>query len=186
MKLVQILLSHFLSAWVFYILVVVLLENQKRRRVRRWLLSRYGEFKADLVRHYLSLLGQSYDRELVEKLENPRTFAAFFQEPFSSDQTRWHAVHNALYEWELPEIRQYCQSFVSDCDLAIGLSGELTDEAASVLRSVNLVSMRANLAEPDYDQIKSLLVVLFSLHCPWPILDGRVHDDLWKKRIERV
>ena len=71
-----------------------------------------------------------------------------------------------LYERGLPEIRQYCQSFVSDCDLAVGLSGELTDEATSILRNIDLVLMRANLAEPDYDQIKSLLGVLFPLHCP--------------------
>lgn len=176
----------YISAWIFNLLVVVAPDMRRRRRVREWLQNRYNSLKDNLVQHYLALIGYSHEPALIMELRDPNAFSAFFSANYREGQSRWHAVHNALYEWGIREIRFYCQAFVSECDLAVGLAGELTADSERLLRRVNLVLMRAILAEPDYDQIKALLLMLFPLHCPWSFLDGEVHDDAFIKDIKNL
>jgi len=123
---------------------------------------------------------------LIERLRDAQCFSDYFHERYSKDQTRWHAVHNGLYEYGIPEIRAHCQAFVSDCDLAVGLVGELTSEAARVLSQVRFIVLRSNVAEPEYDDIKALLMLLYPLHCPWSFLDGEIHKDRLLRDIERI
>lgn len=176
----------YISAWIFNLLVVVAPDVRRRRRVRAWLQNRYNSLKDNLVRHYLALINYSHEPALIIELRDPNAFSAFFSGKYCQGQSRWHAVHNALYEWGIPEIRFYCQSFVSECDMAVGLAGELTADSERLLSRINLVLMRAILAEPDYDEIKALLLMLFSLHCPWSFLDGEVHEDVFVKDIEKL
>jgi hypothetical protein len=167
----------YFSSWIFNILVVVLPAYTKRRRMRAWLASRYSAFKDDLVRVYLGAIRQSYDSDLIEGLRDPAKFSDYFAERFAPDQNRWHAVHNGLYEWGLSQIRFHCRLFLSEYDLSIGLLGDLDSKSLGRYGYVRAMLSKAEIIEPDYDDVKSLLGMLYPIHCPWSFLDGKIHED---------
>jgi hypothetical protein len=168
----------YFASWIFNVLVVVIPAWTRRRHLRDWLEQRYLDFKDALTKLYLSLLQQSWNWDLILSLRDPNFFSDYFSENISPDQTRWHAVHNALYDHGLQEIRLRCQLFIGDCDLTMGLIGDLDSDFLDLYARLRDILSFASIAEVNYDDIKSLLSRLFPLHCPWSILDGEIKPDI--------
>ena len=40
--------------------------------------------------------------------------------------------------------------------------------------------------QPEYDDIKAALLMLYPVHCPWNVLDGKPADDTIGKMIDRI
>ncbi|MES2157335.1 MAG: hypothetical protein V4512_05995 [Pseudomonadota bacterium] len=167
----------YFSSWIFNILVVVCPAYAKRRRMKAWLAARYLQFKDSLVVVYLGAIGSSYNPEIIAELRDPETFRDYFSARYSSDQTRWHAVHNKLYEWGVSDIRFHCRLFISEYDLAIGMLGDMEASLMKRYGDAREALSRVEILEAEYDDVKRLLNLLFSIHCPWSFLDGKIHKD---------
>lgn len=176
----------YFASWIFNLLVVVIPLHAKRRRMKNWLAGRYLAFKDDLVCVYLSAINTSYDSDLIESLRNPKVFSDYFSERYSTDQNRWHAVHNALYEQGLSDIRFHCRVFLSEYDLVVGLVGDLDSALMYRYGHVRSMLLKTELAQPEYDSIKSLLNMLYPIHCPWSFLDGKIHQDFIMDGIKSI
>jgi len=70
-----------------------------------------------------------------------------------------------------------CQIFISDCDLAIGLIGDVGEDFMSLYGQIREILSFSSIAEPNYDDVKRLLNTLFALHCPWSVIDGDIKTD---------
>src|SRR6185312_6082130 len=92
----------FLISYVFFLLVVALPERLTRRRTARLLKHQFRTFKLACIEIYLGAIGDVYDSDLPEKLLDAAVFRDYFSEQYSSNQNRWHAVHNGLYEYGVP------------------------------------------------------------------------------------
>lgn len=176
----------YLVSYVFYVLVVFLPTERRRRESRVWLRQQYAELKLRLIEIYLGAIGDPWDSQLPQKLLDPREFSNYFGQKHTPDQTRWHAVHNGLYEDGLPQIAMECQLFVREVQFTLSTIGFENPEAIDFLNRLARRMSRVAMLKSEYDDIKGLLHFLFSLHCPWSILDGKMAPDRVAAIIESI
>ena len=176
----------YLVSYVFFLLVVAVPEHARRLRTKRWLELSYRSFKLSCIEIYLSAIGDSWDSELPEPLLDPVRFGDYFSARFSKDQNRWHAVHNGLYEYGLPQLITECEIFSREIQFTL-IKLNLEDERVSqylVRLSRNLVRLKTS--EPGYDDIKRLLNFLYPMHSHWSWLDDIKGVDPVGEMIARI
>lgn len=176
----------YLVSYLFFLLVVVIPEGIRKRRTKGWLELSYRTFKLSCIEIYLSAIGDSWDSELPESLLDSARFRDYFSERFSPDQTRWHAVHNGLYEYGVPHLITECEIFSREIQFSL-IKLNLEDER--VMRylarlSASLVRLKAS--SPQYDDIKRLLGFLYPMHSHWSWLDGIKEVDPVAEMIARI
>lgn len=178
--------AGYLISYIFFLLVVAIPDVSTRRRTARLLAAHYRAFKLACIEIYLSAIGDSWDAELPEQLLDPTAFAEYFSGRYSTTQARWHAVHNGLYEYGVPQLVLECELFAREIEYTlIKLNVEDTDVAAFLKRlSRSLTRLRTS--APTYDDVKRLLNFLYPLHSHWSVLDGYVGRDPVAEMIERL
>lgn len=160
-----------------YVLVVRLPSWQKKNRLKAHLLRRYDDLKGQCITHLLWACKEPAESTLVDRLKSQEAFKAFFEQPVSADQNRWHAVLNGLTE-------DYVQSLVRDLDLFRGeLDYTLTavevadEEVFSFLRNLTQVLQGSRHWSEREDQLKPLSQFMWSMFAGWSFVSGYTGRD---------
>ncbi len=176
----------YLVSYIFYLLVVVIPDQLRRRRTRRWLRYHYDMFKLSCIEIYLSAIGEPWDSELPSTLLAPEIFSDYFSARFSPDQMRWHAVHNGLYEYGLPQLVVECELLAREIEFSLIKLDLQDDDIALFLKRFSRTLTRLKTSSPSYDDIKRLLSVLYPLHSHWSWIDGDRGRDPVGEMIARI
>jgi hypothetical protein len=113
-------------------------------------------------------------------------FRDYFSGRFSVDQNRWHAVHNGLYKYGLPQLVTECEIFAREIQFTL-IKLNLDDErAARFLARLSGNLVRLKTSAPEYDDIKRLLNFLYPLHSHWSWLDDIKGVDPVGEMIARI
>src|SRR5690348_6302735 len=83
----------YLVSLIFWILVVLLPDIQRRRMLRKSLEERYRYFRSGIVGVLLSASEGTYDLDNRDKLTEPSEFRRYFSE---NDDEKWYAALNGL------------------------------------------------------------------------------------------
>lgn len=127
----------YVVSFIFYIMVVVLPENRKRRFYKKRLINRYRWFREnviDILMNCYEAYRRKYDhkgelkyynvqRELIEKLVDYEEFRSFFQ---ANENQNWYAVLNGM---------QYEEGYLGDLYVEFQL---LSDEISFVLNNIDI------------------------------------------------
>lgn len=169
-----------------YFLVVRLQEIDKRKRVRRNLNLQYDSFKRQCVEIFFSALGQSYDPELIDSLKQPDKFKQFFKEPFSAEQSRWDAVANGLDTDKIGSLIVEFEIFIAEVRFTLIAIDVENEKAFVFLKRLANILYRARNCSPEYEGVKSLLGLMWSLFAGWSFIDGYTKEDVTADMIETL
>ena len=176
----------YLISYIFFVLVVVIPDRTATRRTARLLANHFRVFKLACIEIYLSAIGDSWESELPERLLEPAAFRDYFTARYSESQTRWHAVHNGLYDYGVPELVLECELFAREIEYTL-IKLNIEDEGvASFLKRLMRSLLRLRNSEPNYDNVKRLLNFLYPIHSHWSWLDGYVGRDPVGEMIARL
>lgn len=167
----------YLVSYMFFLLVVALPGAVRRRRMAGWLAVHYRGFKLACIQIYLRAIGDSWDSDLPEQLLDPHAFREYFSAWYSSDQTRWHAVHNGLYDYGIPRLVMECELFGREIEFTLIKLEVPSDEVVLFLKHLTRQLMRLKISEPDCDDVKHLLNFLYPVHSHWSWIEGYVGRD---------
>ena len=171
-------LSVGLLASVFmYYLVVRVPELKKRRRIRANLATAYESFKKDSIAVYLRCLEHSYPAELPGTLTSQVAFRDFFKQPFASGQDRWHGVANGLNDDRLRALVIELEILMQEIHFTLSAVDVQDRRAFEFLKRLSQVLYRSKNWTTDYDDVKSMLRFLWSVHTGWSWLDGYADSD---------
>jgi len=176
----------YLVSLLFFVLVVAIPATVTRRRTARLLSNHYRSFKLACVEIYLSAIGDSWDSELPEQLLDAAEFSNYFSQRFSCDQTRWHAVHNGLYDYGVPELVLECELFAREIEYTLLKLNIDDDDVALFLKRLSRSLIRLRTSTPTYDDVKRLLNFLYPIHSHWSWLEGYVGRDPVAEMIVRL
>ena len=166
-----------LASLLMYVLVVRVPENSKRRRVKANLAAAYESFKRDSIAIYLGCFMQSYPFELPSQLADQRRFREFFKEPFTDGQTKWDAVANNLTETRLKALVVELEILMTEVHFTLTSIDVQDSRAFGFLKSLARIIYRSKNWTTDYDDVKSLLGFLWSLHTGWNWVTGYAESD---------
>jgi hypothetical protein len=123
---------------------------------------------------------------IPEQLLEPAVFRDYFSASYSESQNRWHAVHNGLYEYGVPELVLECELFAREIEYTL-IKPNIEDEGvASFLKRLSRSLLRLRNTEPTYDDVKRLLNFLYPIHSHWSWLEGYVGRDPIGEMIARL
>ena len=176
----------YLVSLIFYVLVVAIPDRMRRRRTARWLKLHHQNFKRGCIGIYLSTIGDSWDSELPESLLEPKAFRQYFLARHTPNQSRWHAVHNGLYEYGLPQLITECELFAHELEYTLLKLDISDDDIVLFIKRLSRSLRRLKTASPTYDDIKQLLNVLYPLHANWDWGAGYLDEDPIGTRLAKL
>lgn len=121
-----------------------------------------------------------------EQLLDPNAFREYFAARYSSDQTRWHAVHNGLYEYGIPQLIVECELFAREIEFTLMKLDIINDGVVLFLKRLSRQLLRLRSSQPEYDDVKRLLNVLYPMHSNWSWAEGYVGRDPVAEMIDRL
>jgi hypothetical protein len=163
---------------VIYFLVVRLPERDTRRRVRRNLQHQYDSFKEGCIRIFLGAMGQACDSTLIDALEEREQFRRFFTEPFSPGQTRWDAVANGLHAENIKSLIGEFEILIAEVRFTLIAVDVENQEIFDFLKDLANGLYRARNCSPEYDGVRSLLRLMWSLYAGWSFVEGYIKRDV--------
>jgi hypothetical protein len=171
-------LSVGLLASVFmYYLVVRVPERSKRRRLRVNLAETYKSFKEDSIAVYLGCFMPSYPGDLPRTLSEQTKFREFFKEQHVPGQDRWHAVANGLNEYRLKLLVVELEILMQEIHFTLSAIDVQDHRSFQFLKRLAKIIYRSKNWTTDYDDVKSLMGFLWSLHAGWSWADGYAESD---------
>ena len=171
-----------LASLLMYVLVVRLPENSKRKRVKANLAAAYESFKRDSIAIYLGCFMQSHPADLPTQLTDQKRFREFFKEPFADGQTKWDAVANNLTETRLKTLVVELEILMNEVHFTLTTIDVQDSRAFGFLKSLSRIIYRSKNWTTEYEDVKSMLEFLWSLHTGWDWVTGYAESD----PIERV
>jgi hypothetical protein len=169
-----------------YLLVVWLPERDKRKRIRRSLQRQYDSFKEGCIRVFLNAMGQGYDPALIDGLKDREQFMQFFKEPFSSRQTRWHAVTNGFHAENIKSLIVEFEILIAEVRFTLIAVDVENQEVFDFLKDLATFLYRARNCSPEYEGIKSLLRLMWSVYAGWSFIEGYIKKDVIADMIEAM
>lgn len=171
-------LSVGILAGVFmYYLVVRMPERGKRRRLRTNLIETYKSFKEDSIAVYLGCFMSSYPAELPKTLSEQTEFRRFFKEQHSPGQDRWHAVANGLDDYRLKTLVVELEILMQEIHFTLSAIDIHDHSAFQFLKRLSQIIYRSKNWTTDYDDVKSMMGFLWSLHTGWSWAEGYAESD---------
>lgn len=166
-----------LASIFMYYLVVRIPEYQKRRRLRANLATTYLSFKEDSIAIYLSCIMGSYPSVLPNQLSDQVEFRSFFKEQHTPDQDRWQAVANGLNDERLRRLLIELEILAQEIHFTLSATDVQDQRAFQFLKRLTHIIYRGKNWTTDYDDVKSLMRFLWSLHTGWSWIDGYPDSD---------
>lgn len=166
-----------LASTFMYYSVVRVPEYNKRRRLRANLAATYKSFKEECIAVYLSCFMTSYPSELPRKLSEQAAFRKFFEEQHTSDQDRWHAVANGLNDYRLKTLIIELEILMQEIHFTLGAIDVQDQRAFQFFKALSQVLYRSKNWTTDYDDVKSMMRFLWSVHTGWNWIDDYPNTD---------
>lgn len=171
---------------IIYALVVWLPERNKRERVRRNLQLQYDAFKEECICIFLSALGGGYGLDEINRLKDRDEFLRYFKESFSPDQTRWDAVANRLDEQHVKLLAIEFEILRDELHFTLNAIDVDNPDAFAFLKRLSQMLHRTKQVSLGYDDKKTLLRFLWSVHTGWSWVDGYTKKDTIVQAIESI
>lgn len=169
-----------------YLLVVRLPTWQKKKRLKAHLLRRYDTLKEQCIMHFLWACKQPAESSLIDRLKNLEDFKAFFNEPISADQNRWHAVLNGLTEDYVQSLVRELDLFRGELDYALTAVEVADDKVFDFLRNLTQVLQRSHYWSDNEDQLKPLSQFMWTMFTGWSIVQGYTGRDFVKEMVSAI
>jgi hypothetical protein len=171
-------LSVGILAGIFlYYLVVRVPEQSKRKRLRANLEETYKSFQEDSISLYLGCFMISYPAELPKTLSNQADFRNFFQQPHVPGQDRWHAVANGLDDYRLKTIVVELEILMQEIHFTLSAIDVQDPRVFQFLKELSKIIYRSKNWTTEYDDVKSMMRFLWSLHTGWSWAKGYAESD---------
>jgi hypothetical protein len=171
---------------VVYFLVVWWPECDKRNRVRRNLQLHYDMFREGCIREFFNAMGQGYDPAVIEKLKDRERFRQFFCETVSAGQTRWDAVANRLHAENIKSLIVEFEIFIAEVRFTLIAVDVVDRQSFAFLKRLADILYRARNSSPEYDSVKSLLRLMWSVFAGWSFVEGYTEENTIAGMIEAI
>jgi hypothetical protein len=171
---------------IFYLLIVRLPENQRRRRLKKSFREQYTNFREECIEIMLMVADGTFEWGFHRTLIDQDKFKEYFKESVSPSQDRWDAFMNNLDA-------HYLQALITKMEI-------LRDEISFILNNVDIpddapfkflkrlsaaiFSMRGTTL--DYDSTKSFARFLWSVFAGWDFVTGYRERDIIEEMIEAI
>lgn len=171
---------------VFYLLLVRLPENAKRRRVRRSLERQYKTFKKDCLFVMLGVVDRIVDPDKIEQFLDQKAFREYFEQYLDASQDRFDVFLNGLDEHGLIEILRAVDIFRDEIGFALSVVDIPSDDAFEFLKRFSCAIHAIKGSKLGYDDIKSLGRFLWSLFSGFDFVTGYQEEDIVEKMIRSI
>ncbi|MPR13161.1 hypothetical protein [Microvirga tunisiensis] len=171
---------------LFYLLLVRIPENSKRRRIRRSLEVQFRRFKQDCLYVMLGTVNGSIDPRLADELLDQKAFRSYFKGKATATQDRWDVFLNNIDENELSQILRSMEILREEINFALGATDVPTDDAFNFLKRLSIASHSLQRTELGYDTIKPLSGFLWTLFSGFDIISGYQEEDVFEKMIRSI
>jgi hypothetical protein len=128
----------------------------------------------------------SYDPALIDGLKDREQFMQFFEEPFCDGQTRWHAVANGLHDENIKSLIVEFEVFIAELRFTLIVVDVENQEVFAFLKELANILYRARNCSPEYDGVKSLLSLMWSVFAGWSFVEGYTKKDVIADMIEAM
>jgi hypothetical protein len=169
-----------------WLLVVRLPEEDKRKRVRRNLQLQYDSFKRECIRIFLDAMGEAYDPALIDTLKDQEQFRQFFSSSFDTGQSRWDAVANGLDAEAIRGLTVEFEVLIGEVRFTLTAIDVENPALFAFLKQLANGLYRARKWSSDYDSIKSLLSLMWSVFAGWSLVEGYAERDVIASVIESI
>ena len=172
---------------IFYVIVVLVPERQRKARIHRNLQRHYDAFRASCIAIFL-IASRSQEYRPKEMLFNQEEFRRYFKVDIGNDQTRWDAVLNALngnryllrdIQYELEILREELLYVLSAIDVD-------DEEVFAFVKRLAHAIYRLKDTEPEYDDIKHMGGFLWEVFTGWSVVEGYRPKDIVQSMIDRI
>jgi hypothetical protein len=171
---------------LFYLLLVRVPENAKRRRVRRSLERQFKRFKKDCLYVMLGVVNGMIDPELADELLDQKSFRSYFKGRPLPTQDRWDMFLNGLDETGLNDILRAVEILREEVNFALGATDIPADEAFEFLKRLSWAIHSVQRTELGYDEIKPLSGFLWELFSGFNFITGYQKEDVFAKMIRSI
>jgi hypothetical protein len=171
---------------LFYLLLVRVPENAKRRRVRRSLERQFKRFKQDCLYVMLGVVNGVINPELADELLDQKSFRSYFRVPQTAGQDRWHVFLNQLDETGLNQILRSFEILREEVNYALGATDIPTDQAFDFLKRVSVAIHSVQRTNLGYDEIKPLSGFLWEIFSGFNFISGYQEEDIFAKMIRSI
>jgi hypothetical protein len=171
---------------LFYLLLVRVPENAKRRRVRSSLERQFKRFKQDCLYVMLGIVNGIIDPELADQLLDQKSFRSYFKVEQTQGQDRWDVFLNRLDETGLSQILRAIDLLREEVNYALGATDIPTDDAFNFLKRLSVAIHSVQRTELGYDEIKPLSNFLWTLFSGFDFITGCQDEDVFAKMIRSI
>lgn len=175
-----------IASVIMYVLVVRLPERTKRRRLRQNLARNYVSFKKECIAIFLGALQSSYNADLVDELIDRRRFREFFTQGRASGEDRWGGVANGMDDYRVKTLVVELEILMNEIHYVLGAIDVRDPRAFDFFKHMSQVLYRFKNSTAEYDDVKSLLRFMWSLHTGWNFVDGYPEADAVEEMIAMV
>lgn len=177
-----------IAASIFYVFNIYLPERKRKDIIKHNFKEEYIYFKKYSIAIFLSVLGESSNAKIEEKLCDLSEFKKYFKEKCGSGQERWYKVWGELNRNTLKNLLVGLDILRDEVFFMLN-NIEINDEkvlSLFKLLSQSVYRYRAKGINMDYEEKKALLRFLWQLFSGWSFVDGYRKDDVVMLMIEKI
>jgi hypothetical protein len=157
---------------IMFFLVVRLPEKWKRDRLRQNLERAYSSFKDQSISLFLGCIQTSYAIDQIENLKDQKRFRDFFKEPYTQSQEKWDGVANALDDWKIKTLVVELEILMNEFQYTISAVDVADEDTFAFFKRISQSIYRSKNWSASYDDVKSILGLMWSLHTGWDWVKG--------------
>jgi hypothetical protein len=180
------LLTSYAVTVVFYFLVVWFPEQQKRRRIKKGVISHYLQFKKEVIGLILHASGKAWSQDDLDRLIIPKEFSEHFSEDETGSGMRWYEVLNGLNGYYAGEIANRLELLRSEVQFVLSSIEIEDDEVFEFMKRLSEVAFSMSKIKADYEGQKSWGRFLWALYSDFDPTTGDVPFDRNLRMLERI
>jgi len=170
-----------------YILVVVLPERARKRRVKQTLELRYADFKQECIINFLFALGEpAADMDLVEKLAGVHAFRDFFRGESRPGISRWDDVYNRIEPEHLEAIAREMALLADEVKYVLSVVNVDNDELFAFFKRFSAGLALRNHVRRDNNELEGLMSFLYEIFASWSNITGYQNADFVAERMAEI
>jgi hypothetical protein len=175
-----------IASIIMFFLVVRLPEKWKRGRLRKNLERAYASFKDQSISLFLGCIETSYRIDQIENLKDQKRFRDFFKEPYTDNQDKWDGVANAFDERKIKALVVALEILMNEFQYTTSAVDVADEDAFAFFKRISQVIYGSKNWGAEYDDVKSILALMWSLHTGWNFVDGYTGRDIVADMIAKI
>jgi hypothetical protein len=114
----------------------------------------------------------------VEELLDQVRFREFFKEPFKTGQDKWDGVANNLDDYKIKTLVVEFEILMNEIQYTLGAVDIIDEKTFAFFKRISQVMYRSKNWTAGYDDVKTILGLMWSLHTGWSWVDGYTGKDV--------